>query len=166
MLDIGGGSTVLPAIRTTVRHENAPPPSPATLRELSWTPGRALSEPLDLGVTGTQLPDLSALTAATPVTTGLALVTVPASSEEQPVLAEAARAALLARADQDTTTVTLLGLQGAHLVIAPGWVVVLAVAERLEPAAAIAAATCSLSGPRTASAQSASRRWRMNTARG
>ena len=118
------------------------PPSPATLRELSWTPGHALSEPLDLGVAGTQLPDLSALTAATPVTTGLALITVPASSEEQPVLAEAARAALLARADQDTTTVTLLGLQGAHLVIAPGWVVVLAVAERLEPAAAIAAATC------------------------
>jgi hypothetical protein len=121
---------------------STPTLSPGTsLRSVTWTAESALADPLNLGGPRQELSDWTRLTAIEK-TAGLHLVTIPATLEDQAAQAEAARGALLAREDQTSATVTLLGLQGAHLVVAPGWVVVIAIAERLELAARAAATTC------------------------
>ena len=72
----------------------------------------------------------------------LAVIAVPAPPELQAALAEELRAALSARKEVRAAETTLISLQGAHLVHAPGWTVVVAAEERLELAtgAAIEAA--------------------------
>lgn len=118
------------------------PPTSSSLRTLAWTPETALAQPLRLEAPNEPLTAFSQLTSAAPAGSGLHLVSLPAPVEEQPELAELARAALVARGDLDATAVTLLGLQGAHLVVAPGWVVAIAAPDRVELAARAAAATC------------------------
>ena len=72
----------------------------------------------------------------------LAVVAVPAAVEDQAELAGALRTALAEREDLSAGQVTLISLQGAHLVHAPGWMVVVASEKQMEPAvqAAIEAA--------------------------
>ncbi|MBL6720538.1 MAG: hypothetical protein ISQ08_03930 [Planctomycetes bacterium] len=72
----------------------------------------------------------------------LQLLSIPSAAKEQPLLAEAARSALAGREDLAETQVTLLGLQGAHLVVAPGFLVVLAEPERLAIAERAAVEAC------------------------
>ena len=120
-----------------------PAPAPgSSVRTVSWTAETALVQAPDLAGPREDLGSWSRLGDLTPAACSLVVVAVPAPAEDQPAQAGAAREALLARHDIPATAVTLLGLQGAHLVSAPGWIVVLAAEDRLEVAVEAAVTAC------------------------
>ncbi len=119
-----------------------PPATGATLLSISWPPGEALTTGPDLSGARAPLVAWSGLGAVERGPQTLVLASIPAGLTEQPEAAVAAREALLARGDLAEREVTLLGLQGAHLVHAPGVIVVVAEPDRIavaEEAAARAA---------------------------
>ena len=118
------------------------PASGSTFLTVSWDAQDALrSEPVLEGARSA-LSSWSAVEELPCAPSSMQLLSIPAGAEDQPLLAEAARSALAGRADLDETRVTLLGLQGAHLVAAPGFLAVLAAPERLAVAERAAVEAC------------------------